>query len=57
MEDAAPPPKRLAIVEEREEDKYTHSTELKCWQCDPNAGRVVPGGLSHGKVGHVLDDT
>ena len=53
-EDAAPPPKRLAIVEEREEDKYTHSTELKCWQCDPSVGKVITDDLSQGKVRHLL---
>jgi len=49
-EEAPPPAKRLAIVEEREEDKYTHTTELKCWLCDPENGKIIPDGVSSGKV-------
>jgi ubiquitin carboxyl-terminal hydrolase 5/13 len=50
-DDEAPPPaKRLAIVEEREEDKYTHTTELKCWLCDSENGKIIPDGVSSGKV-------
>jgi ubiquitin carboxyl-terminal hydrolase 5/13 len=29
---------KLAIIEEREEDKYDHLTSLKCWSCDPQDG-------------------
>ncbi|KIM24164.1 hypothetical protein M408DRAFT_331920 [Serendipita vermifera MAFF 305830] len=54
-EDGPPPPKRLAIMEEREEDKYSHSTELKCWKCDPVAGKVVSDGLSAGKGKELAD--
>ena len=32
---------KLAIVEEREEDKYEHITTLKCWKCDDEQGRDV----------------
>ena len=51
---AAPPAKRLAIMEEREEDKYTHSTELKCWLCDAQSGTKIPGALDTGKVTRSL---
>ena len=33
---------KLAIVEEREEDKYDHTTVLKCWTCDTSNGRSLP---------------
>lgn len=32
---------KLAIVEEREEDRYAHRTALRCWKCDPVDGRVI----------------
>ena len=32
---------KLAIVQEREEDKYDHRTTLKCWQCDPVNGKEI----------------
>lgn len=32
---------KLAINEEREEDKYDHVTVLKCWKCDPQHGKEV----------------
>ncbi|EIN03471.1 ubiquitin carboxyl-terminal hydrolase 14 [Punctularia strigosozonata HHB-11173 SS5] len=40
VEDEEPPSKmtKLAIVEEREEDKYDRLTSLKCWKCDPDNG-------------------
>jgi hypothetical protein len=43
-EDEEPPAKmtKLAIVEEREEDKYDHVTTIKCWTCDPENGIIVP---------------
>lgn len=41
--DDEPPAKmtKLAIVQEREEDKYDHHTALKCWMCDPVDGKVI----------------
>lgn len=33
---------KLAIVADREEDKYEHITSFKCYLCDPSAGREVP---------------
>ena len=43
-EDEEPPAKmkKLAIVEEREEDKYEHKTVLKCWKCQPESGLELP---------------
>ncbi|PAV23372.1 ubiquitin carboxyl-terminal hydrolase 14 [Pyrrhoderma noxium] len=44
-EDSDEPPAKmakLAIVEEKEEDKFDHTITLKCWQCDPNAGKLLP---------------
>ncbi|TBU25653.1 ubiquitin carboxyl-terminal hydrolase 14 [Dichomitus squalens] len=43
-EDEEPPAKmkKLAIVEEREEDKYEHKTVLKCWKCDAQNGLELP---------------
>jgi hypothetical protein len=39
-DDQEPPSKmtKLAIVEEREEDRYERVTALKCWRCDPAHG-------------------
>ena len=35
--------KKLAILEERDEDKYEHKTVLKCWKChDPVNGLELP---------------
>lgn len=44
VEDEEPPAKmkKLAIIEAREEDTYEHRTVLKCWKCDPEAGRELP---------------
>ena len=55
-EDEEPPAKmtKLAIVEEREEDKYDHVTSIKCWACDPENGTVVPEALSDPKVRYLL---
>lgn len=41
---------KLAIVEERDEDKYEHITQVKCWACDSQNGAVVPEALSDPKV-------
>jgi hypothetical protein len=32
---------KLAINEEREEDKYEHASMFKCWKCDPRKGKEV----------------
>lgn len=41
---------KLAIMEEREEDKYEHVTVLKCWGCDPENGKGLPDVSSSEKV-------
>lgn len=33
---------KLAIFEEREEDKWEHITVVKCWRCDPSNGLELP---------------
>lgn len=33
---------KLAIVEDREEDKFEHFTVTKCWLCDPEKGLELP---------------
>ena len=32
---------KLAILEEREDDKWEHHTVLKCWKCDPVGGHEL----------------
>ncbi|KAJ7600732.1 hypothetical protein C8J56DRAFT_911137 [Mycena floridula] len=56
-EDEEPPAKmkKLAIVEDREEDKYDHATVVKCWKCDPMAGRELPDAISDSKVKSLVD--
>ncbi|KAH8114253.1 ubiquitinyl hydrolase [Phellopilus nigrolimitatus] len=51
-ENEQPPAKmaKLAIVEEREEDKYEHSTTFKCWKCDAGAGKELPELSAEAKV-------
>ncbi|KAL6305707.1 ubiquitin carboxyl-terminal hydrolase 14 [Sparassis latifolia] len=43
-EDEEPPAKikKLAIVEERDEDKYEYKTVIKCWKCYPQNGLEIP---------------
>lgn len=41
---------KLAIMEEREEDKYEHVTVLKCWGCDPENGKELPDVSSSERV-------
>lgn len=42
--------KKLAITEEREEDKYDHLTTVKCWTCDPQIGVEIPNAPNDPKV-------
>lgn len=42
--------KKVAIVEDREEDKYDHTLAIRCWKCDPNKGVEYPSALSDPKV-------
>ncbi|KAG8957804.1 hypothetical protein FRC03_009778 [Tulasnella sp. 419] len=51
-DDKEPPLKRLAILEEREEDKYAHQTVLKCWGC---GGIELPGAMADPKVKTLAD--
>ena len=32
---------KLAILEERDEDKYDTVTKIKCWSCDPSQGKEI----------------
>jgi hypothetical protein len=32
---------KLAILEEREEDKYDTVTKVKCWSCDSSQGKEI----------------
>ncbi|KAJ7481259.1 hypothetical protein B0H11DRAFT_2024866 [Mycena galericulata] len=54
-----PPAKisKLAIVEERDEDKYERSTVVKCWACDAENGREIPEALNDSKVKSLVDET
>ncbi|KAG8917506.1 hypothetical protein FRC00_013528, partial [Tulasnella sp. 408] len=51
-DDNEPPMKKLAIQEEREEDKYTHETTLKCWAC---GGVELPDMANEPKVRALVD--
>ncbi|CCL99939.1 uncharacterized protein FIBRA_01964 [Fibroporia radiculosa] len=46
-DDEEPPAKmtKLAIVEDRDEDKYEHKTALKCWKCDPENGLEIQNAM------------
>jgi len=41
---------KLAILEEREEDKYEHFTVLRCWSCDAENGVALPALDENRKV-------
>ncbi|KAJ7632934.1 hypothetical protein FB45DRAFT_913923 [Roridomyces roridus] len=58
-EDEEPPAKisKLAIVEESEQDKYDHSTVVKCWTCDTENGREIPEALNDSKVKSLVNET
>jgi ubiquitin carboxyl-terminal hydrolase 5/13 len=50
-ENEEPPAKitKLAIVEERDEDRYDTFTTIRCWKCNPQKGQTVvpqPGSAS-----------
>ena len=47
--------KKLAIVEEREEDKYEYKTVLKCWKCDPENGLEIPDASNDPHVKSIID--
>lgn len=50
-----PPAKmtKLAILEEREEDKYEHRTVIKCWACDPQNSLALSTATADPKVRHL----
>lgn len=56
VHDEQPPAKmaRLAILEEREEDKYEHTTVVKCWLCDPSKGLQLPDATKDPKVRWIV---
>ncbi|EAU87111.2 ubiquitin carboxyl-terminal hydrolase 14 [Coprinopsis cinerea okayama7 len=56
-ESEEPPAKmtKLAIVEEREEDKYDQFTVVKCWLCDREKGLEVPEASSNPGVKSLVD--
>ncbi|KAL1706044.1 hypothetical protein EV121DRAFT_257779 [Schizophyllum commune] len=47
--------KKLAIVEEREEDKYEHVTTVKCWKCNPETGAPLPEAANDDKVKALIN--
>ncbi|KAI0075716.1 ubiquitinyl hydrolase [Panus rudis PR-1116 ss-1] len=56
-EDEEPPAKmtKLAIIEDREEDKYEHKTVLKCWKCNPESGHEIPEASADPNVKSLVD--
>lgn len=52
-----PPAKmaKLAIVADREEDKYEHHTVVKCWKCNPETGLELPTASDDSQVKAVVD--
>ncbi|EIW65364.1 ubiquitinyl hydrolase [Trametes versicolor FP-101664 SS1] len=47
--------KKLAIVEDREEEKYEFKTVLKCWKCDSQNGLEVPDASHDPHVKSLID--
>lgn len=47
--------KKLAITEEREEDKYDHLTSVKCWTCDPQSGVELPDAPKDPKIKSLIE--
>ncbi|CDO69813.1 hypothetical protein BN946_scf184803.g11 [Trametes cinnabarina] len=56
-DDEEPPAKmkKLAIVEEREDEKYEYKTVLKCWKCDPVNGLDIPDASNDPHVKSIID--
>lgn len=46
---------KLAIVAERDEDKFEFHTTLKCWRCDSQTGRELPGATDDPFVKTLAD--
>ncbi|TFK26041.1 ubiquitin carboxyl-terminal hydrolase 14 [Coprinopsis marcescibilis] len=56
--DEEPPTKmkKLAIVEERDEDRYDQAVVVKCWSCDAEKGLELPGAVDENpKVKALVD--
>lgn len=47
--------KKLAIVEEREDDKYEHVTTVKCWKCNPEIGAPIADATTDAKIKALID--
>ncbi|KAF9563466.1 ubiquitin carboxyl-terminal hydrolase 14 [Agrocybe pediades] len=52
-----PPAKmtKLAIAEEREEDRFEHVTVVKCWSCDSQNGSEIPNATQNPKIKALVD--
>jgi len=48
---------KLAINEEREEDKYEHTTSFKCWKCDQHGKEVAIDSANVSKLAYLLSDS
>lgn len=46
---------KLAIVEDRDEDKYEFKTVLKCWKCEPENGLEIPDAMADPHVKSLSD--
>ncbi|CAL1697115.1 unnamed protein product [Somion occarium] len=56
-EDEEPPAKitKLAIIEDRDEDKFEHRTVVKCWKCNPETGAELADATSDSHVKSLVD--
>lgn len=57
VDEEEPPAKmtKLAIVEDRDEDKYEFKTVLKCWKCEPENGLEIPDAMADPHVKSLSD--
>ena len=46
---------KLAIADDREEDKYEHRTVVKCWKCNPENGLELPDATSDAQIKNLVD--
>lgn len=46
---------KLAIVDDREEDKYEHKTVIKCWKCNPETGLELPEAVTDAHTKTLVD--